>query len=212
MVQTVGVTTSEYAKANKDKLRKLVQARAKAVAFVYANPEETAKIVAKHYETDEKTILAAVNNLIAMKYWSDGAFEYDAMDNGEGAADRRRDRRQGGVEQGRRRKLPEMSAAARTMDGAVREASGDEFHAEMRGVTRVYPGGIHALAAPSCACGGANSIRSSARRAAGSRRCSSSSPGCRTDQRRGAVRRPPIAAECPKASASCSRRMRAFPG
>jgi NitT/TauT family transport system substrate-binding protein len=80
MVQTVGVTTSEYAKANKDKLRKLVQARAKAVAFLYANPEETAKIVAKHYETDEKTILAAVNNLIAMKYWSDGAFEYDAMD------------------------------------------------------------------------------------------------------------------------------------
>jgi NitT/TauT family transport system substrate-binding protein len=58
-----------------------VQARAKAVAFLYANPEETAKIVAKHYETDEKTILAAVKNLIAMKYWSDGAFEYDAMDN-----------------------------------------------------------------------------------------------------------------------------------
>ena len=80
MVQTVGVTTSDYAKANKDKLRKLVQARAKAVAFLYANPEETARIVAKHYETDEKTILAAVNNLIAMKYWSDGAFEYDAMD------------------------------------------------------------------------------------------------------------------------------------
>jgi NitT/TauT family transport system substrate-binding protein len=80
MVQTVGVTTSEYAKANKDKLRKLVQARAKAVAFLYANPEETARIVAKQYETDEKTILAAVRNLIAMKYWSDGAFEYDAMD------------------------------------------------------------------------------------------------------------------------------------
>jgi NitT/TauT family transport system substrate-binding protein len=80
MVQTVGVTTSEYATANKDKLRKLVQARARAVAFLYANPEETARIVAKRYETDEKTILAAVKNLIAMKYWSDGAFEYDAMD------------------------------------------------------------------------------------------------------------------------------------
>ena len=40
-----------------------------------------------------------------------------------------------------------MSAAVRTMDGAVREASGDDLHAEMRGVTRVYPGGIHALAA-----------------------------------------------------------------
>ena len=40
-----------------------------------------------------------------------------------------------------------MSAAARTMDGAAREASGDDLHAEMRGVTRVYAGGIHALAA-----------------------------------------------------------------
>ena len=80
MVQTVGVTTVEYAKANKDKLRKLVQARKKAVEFVYANPEETAKIVAKQYGADEKVILGAVKNLIALKYWSAGDFEYDAMD------------------------------------------------------------------------------------------------------------------------------------
>ena len=33
------------------------------------------------------------------------------------------------------------------MDGAMREASAVDLHAEMRGVTRVYPGGIHALAA-----------------------------------------------------------------
>jgi NitT/TauT family transport system substrate-binding protein len=81
MVQTVGVTTVEYAKANKEKLRKLVQARRKAVEFVYANPEETAKIVAKQYNADEKVILAAVKNLIALKYWGAGEFEYPAMDN-----------------------------------------------------------------------------------------------------------------------------------
>ena len=81
MVQTVGVTTSEFAKANKDKLRKLVQARKKAVEFVYANPEETAKIVAKHYNTDEKAILTAVKNLSALKYWGTGEFEYAGMDN-----------------------------------------------------------------------------------------------------------------------------------
>src|SRR5512144_566511 len=40
-----------------------------------------------------------------------------------------------------------MSAVARMMDGAMHEASGGDLHAEMRGVTRVYPGGIHALAA-----------------------------------------------------------------
>ena len=81
MVQTVGVTTTEYAKASKDKLRKLVQARKKAVEFVYANPEETAKIVAKHYNADEKVILNAVKNLSALKYWGSGEFEYPAMDN-----------------------------------------------------------------------------------------------------------------------------------
>jgi NitT/TauT family transport system substrate-binding protein len=81
MVQTVGVTTTEYAKANADKLRKLVQARKKAVAFVYTNPEETAKIVAKHYNADEKVILNAVKNLSELKYWGAGEFEYPAMDN-----------------------------------------------------------------------------------------------------------------------------------
>lgn len=80
MVQTVGVTTAAYAAANKDKLRKLVQARKKAVEFVYAHPDETAKIVAKHYQADEKVILAAVKNLSALKYWSAGEFEYAAMD------------------------------------------------------------------------------------------------------------------------------------
>jgi NitT/TauT family transport system substrate-binding protein len=81
MVQTVGVTTAEYAKANAEKLRKLVQVRKKAVEFVYANPEETAKIVAKRYGTDEKIMQVAVKNLIALKYWSAGDFEYEAMDN-----------------------------------------------------------------------------------------------------------------------------------
>lgn len=81
MVQSVGVTTVEYAKANGDKLRKLVQARKKAVEFIYANPEETAKIVAKRYNADEKLILASIHNLIAIKYWSPGEFEYEGMDN-----------------------------------------------------------------------------------------------------------------------------------
>jgi NitT/TauT family transport system substrate-binding protein len=81
MVQSVGVTTVDYAKDHGDKLRKLVQARKKAVAFVYEHPEETAKIVAKYYRTDEKVILSSIKSLIAMKYWSAGEFEYDAMDN-----------------------------------------------------------------------------------------------------------------------------------
>jgi NitT/TauT family transport system substrate-binding protein len=81
MVQTVGVTTSEYASKNKDKLKKLIEARRKGVDFVYANPEETAKIMTKYYEIDEQIALRALKNLAAIKYWSAGEFEYDGMDN-----------------------------------------------------------------------------------------------------------------------------------
>jgi NitT/TauT family transport system substrate-binding protein len=81
MMQTVGVVTTDYAKANGDKLRKLIAARRKGVEFVYAHPEETAKIVAKQYNADEQVILGAIKNLIALQYWSAGEFEYDAMDN-----------------------------------------------------------------------------------------------------------------------------------
>src|SRR3569832_861517 len=81
MMQSVGVTTVAYAKDHGDKLRKLVQARRKGVEFIYAHPEETAKIVAKRYNADEKLFLASIKNLIAIKFWSAGEFEYDSMDN-----------------------------------------------------------------------------------------------------------------------------------
>lgn len=81
MVQSVGVTTAEYAKANPEKLRKLIQARRKGVEFVYANPEETATIVAKMYEMDREIALKAINNLRELKYWSAGEMEPEGMDN-----------------------------------------------------------------------------------------------------------------------------------
>ncbi len=81
MVQTVGVTTVEFAKNNPDKIRALTAARKKGVEFVYSNPEEAAKIVAKHYEIDEALALRAIKNLSELKYWSDGSFEYEGMDN-----------------------------------------------------------------------------------------------------------------------------------
>jgi NitT/TauT family transport system substrate-binding protein len=81
MVQTVGVTTAEYAAANKEKLKKLIAARRKGVEFVYANPEETAAIMAKQYNLDPAVTLSSIKNLIELKYWSAGDFEYDGMDN-----------------------------------------------------------------------------------------------------------------------------------
>jgi NitT/TauT family transport system substrate-binding protein len=80
-VQTVGVTTAEFASANPDKLKKLIAARRKGVEFIYANPQEAARIVAKQYNLDEPIAQTAVKNLVAIRYWSDGAFEYAGMDN-----------------------------------------------------------------------------------------------------------------------------------
>ena len=81
MVQTVGVTPTEYAAANKDKLRKLVAARRKGVDFIYAHPDEAAAIVAKQYNLDPAITLSSIKSLIDLKYWSAGDFEYDGMDN-----------------------------------------------------------------------------------------------------------------------------------
>jgi NitT/TauT family transport system substrate-binding protein len=81
MVQTVGVTTEDYAAANKDKLKKLIAARRKAVDFIYANPNEAAQIVAAQYGLDPGIAASSIKNLIDLKYWSAGDFEYDAMDN-----------------------------------------------------------------------------------------------------------------------------------
>lgn len=79
MVQTVGVTTAEFARDNRDLLRRLIAARRRGVEFVYANPQETADIVAKHYEMPVAPLRTAVNNLRELRYWSTGEFEMDGM-------------------------------------------------------------------------------------------------------------------------------------
>jgi NitT/TauT family transport system substrate-binding protein len=81
MMQTVGVTTSEYARANRDTLRRLIAARRKGVEFVMRNPERTADIVAQHYEINRTIALTSINNLRAMNYWSAGDLEMDGMNN-----------------------------------------------------------------------------------------------------------------------------------
>lgn len=81
MVQSVGVTTAEFARDNRDTLRKLVRARRRGVDFVYASPGETAAIVAKHYEMKPEVVRTAIDNLTPLRYWSRGEFEMDGMNN-----------------------------------------------------------------------------------------------------------------------------------
>ena len=77
MTQTVGVSTGEYAKLQPDKLRAIIAARRAAVDFIYAQPEEAAKLIAKRYgDTLPLTVaIPAVKRMVEMNYWSRGNFE-----------------------------------------------------------------------------------------------------------------------------------------
>ncbi|WP_334129742.1 ABC transporter substrate-binding protein [Sneathiella sp.] len=79
---TVGVATSEAIAANEDKIRAVIAARAKAIAFMDSNPDETAEIVAKAYNMDVDTAKSAIGNIKKMTptWWNPGPLQYDKMD------------------------------------------------------------------------------------------------------------------------------------
>ena len=79
MTQTVGITTPEFMRANPDKLRALIAARARAVAYIYAHPETAGVAFARAYGLPEPLGVAAVRNMAALRYWSDGRLDLRAM-------------------------------------------------------------------------------------------------------------------------------------
>jgi NitT/TauT family transport system substrate-binding protein len=79
MTQTVGVTTTDYAKSNGDQLRALIEGRRKGVQFIQQNPDEAADITAKAYNGDPKLYRDIFKNFLAIKYWGEGRFDYDGM-------------------------------------------------------------------------------------------------------------------------------------
>lgn len=68
------VTTAKYLESNGEKVRKIVRARVKAVDFIYANPEETAKIYAKYWNLPEADAKAILPKFYEMKHWKRGEF------------------------------------------------------------------------------------------------------------------------------------------
>jgi NitT/TauT family transport system substrate-binding protein len=79
MTQTVGVTTSEFAKANPKKIRGIIEGRRKGVEFIYKNPKEAAAIIAKVYGQDPVVMEEAVANMAKAKYWSTGEIDIKGM-------------------------------------------------------------------------------------------------------------------------------------
>jgi len=87
LCNVVGLTTGRAAKENPELIRAIVVGRRKAVEFMQANPDESARIIAKDYEIDAAAVRAVLRNLIekrvpgALPYWAAGQFNWDSMNN-----------------------------------------------------------------------------------------------------------------------------------
>jgi len=81
----VGVTTGKAAKERGDFIRAVIRARRQAVDYMYANPDESADIIAKVYNLEPAVARSAVKNLLGshdksgVKYWSGGEINLKAM-------------------------------------------------------------------------------------------------------------------------------------
>jgi NitT/TauT family transport system substrate-binding protein len=81
----VGVTTAKAAASRGDFIRAVIRARRQAVEFMYANPDESADIIAKAYNLSSAVARSAVRNLLGsheksgVRYWSAGEINLKAM-------------------------------------------------------------------------------------------------------------------------------------
>ncbi len=76
---SVDVTTPEFAAKSPDKVRALVKVHRKAVEFIYANPDEAAKVYAKVWEVSDSEAKAILPKYIQWKHWSNGEFSKEGL-------------------------------------------------------------------------------------------------------------------------------------
>jgi NitT/TauT family transport system substrate-binding protein len=79
MMQTVAVTTTDYAKEGAAQLRGIMAARREGVDFIIAHPDEAAEITARAYSGDPALYKKVFRNLLTFNYWSDGRFDFEGM-------------------------------------------------------------------------------------------------------------------------------------
>lgn len=79
MMQTVGITTREFAKAHPEELRAIIAARREGVKFIYAHPDQAADIVADMYHGNAQLYRAVFKNFVKIHYWDEGALDYAGM-------------------------------------------------------------------------------------------------------------------------------------
>jgi len=80
MMQTVMITTADYAKAHPDIIKGLVNARREGLTYALEHPDEAADITAKAYSNPHSILFREhIRELIKENYWSDGRLDYGAM-------------------------------------------------------------------------------------------------------------------------------------
>jgi len=80
MMQTVMITTADYAKAHPDIIKGLVNSRREGLAYALDHPDEAADITAKAYNNPNVELFRShVRELIKVNYWSDGRLDYPSM-------------------------------------------------------------------------------------------------------------------------------------
>ena len=80
MMQTVMITTAEYARAHPDIIKGLIAARREGLAYTLEHPDESADITARAYNNPNVDLFRThIHELIKENYWSDGRLDYAAM-------------------------------------------------------------------------------------------------------------------------------------
>jgi NitT/TauT family transport system substrate-binding protein len=80
MMQTVMITTADYAKAHPDIIKGLITARREGLAYALDHPDEAADITARAYNNPNVELFRGhVRELIRVNFWSDGRLDYPAM-------------------------------------------------------------------------------------------------------------------------------------
>ena len=80
MMQTVCVTTVAFAHDHPDVIRGIIAARKEGLEYTRAHPDEAADILAKAYSNPDAALYRThMKELVANDYWSDGRFDYEAM-------------------------------------------------------------------------------------------------------------------------------------
>ena len=80
MMQTVCITTTDFAQAHAQTVRAILAGRREGLVFIRKHPDEAADITARAYNNpDQAAFRTHMRQLVALDYWSEGKLDYEGM-------------------------------------------------------------------------------------------------------------------------------------